>query len=110
MMQEERLRGVIQLLQANPSNYRAFGPYWWSIKRILKEHYNQDVLYALGPQDEPETRAILAKLWPAEESRWEAALNHYVEKTVHGEAQDRYSALPDGSPYEVHDQDFGPAE
>lgn len=39
---------TLQLLQADPRNYRCFGVYWFLIKELLKRYYTRDNLYLLG--------------------------------------------------------------
>ena len=40
---------ALQILQADPSKYRTFGPYWPLMKELLKRYYTQDNLFLLGP-------------------------------------------------------------
>jgi len=42
------MRNVLQILQTQPAHYKRFGIYWWTVKRLLKQYYNQDNLYLLG--------------------------------------------------------------
>lgn len=39
---------TLQLLQADPKNYRKFGIYWYLVKALLKRYYTRDNLYLLG--------------------------------------------------------------
>lgn len=39
---------TLQLLQADPRNYRNFGVYWYFIKALMKRYYTRDNLYMLG--------------------------------------------------------------
>ncbi len=39
---------TLQLLQADPANYKNFGVYWYLIKAMLKKYYTVDNLYLLG--------------------------------------------------------------
>jgi len=39
---------ILALLQADPSRYRSFGPYWPLIKHLLKQSYSQDNMFLLG--------------------------------------------------------------
>lgn len=48
---------VLALLQADPSRYRSFGPYWPLVKHVLKEHYTRDNLFLLGPHVDREAAA-----------------------------------------------------
>jgi hypothetical protein len=107
----EQLRGVVQLLENDPASYRAFGPFWWFIKRLLRRFYAQNrALYFLGGSDEPETRRRLAGLYPSESGMFEAALHHYAAKVQYGEVYDGESYWPDDeSPYRLVDPDMGPA-
>lgn len=39
---------TLQLIQADPRNYRNFGVYWFLIKELLKLYYTRDNLFLLG--------------------------------------------------------------
>lgn len=45
------------LLQQDPSRYRSFGPYWYTIKALLKRYYTRDNLHLLGDYTDPEVVA-----------------------------------------------------
>ena len=40
---------TLLLLQADPSKYRTFGPYWPLMKSLLLRYYTRDNLFLLGP-------------------------------------------------------------
>jgi hypothetical protein len=109
MIDEPRFRGIVQLLQRDPGSYRAFGPYWWPLKQMLRRHYATETLYLLGNHDEPVTRGALERHYPDEEALFVAAVNHYREKAVLGERYDGSSSLPDGADYALFDPDGGVA-
>lgn len=46
--------GLITVLVENPLAYRAYGAYWWAVKRILLKHDFTE-LFTLEDQDEPTT-------------------------------------------------------
>lgn len=46
--------GLITVLVENPLLYRAYGAYWWAVKRILQKHGFTE-LFMLEDQDEPIT-------------------------------------------------------
>lgn len=111
MIPEEQFRGIVQLLQQDPATYRAFGVYWWPLKRMLKEHYDTETLYFLGGVDDPEVRELVETHWKHDDrTLFRAAMNHFREKTLWGERYDGLSSLPtDGAPYMLEDLDMGPA-
>ena len=110
MIPEQRFRGIVQLLQADPKQYKAFGPYWWSVKRMLKEHYGPKALYLLGAQDDRETRIGVESHHGGDEEVWTAAIEHFRESVQTGNI-DRVTEIPggDGAFYSVNDPDAGPA-
>lgn len=108
----KQLTTVTHLLAKKPETYRAYGPYWWSIKRWMKrENMGAGSLYFLGEYDETETRKIIEKCYPDEQDRFASALQHYEQKVLRGEVTDGSSYLPtpDMSPYQLTDPDLGPA-
>lgn len=46
--------GLITTLVHNPLSYRAYGAYWWAVKRILLKHGFVE-LFQLEDEDEPAT-------------------------------------------------------
>lgn len=59
---------TLQLLQADPRNYRNFGVYWYLVKVVLKQFYTRDNLYMLGDYLD---RGVIARM-PDHESLIEA--------------------------------------
>ena len=49
--------GMLQLLQADPSQYRTFGPYWPLMKSIMKRFYGRENLALLGDHIDAEAAA-----------------------------------------------------
>lgn len=47
----KHLTSIAAILSENPASYRSYGPYWWSIKALLKDHG-----FDYGEDDEPVTR------------------------------------------------------
>lgn len=47
----KHVSGITAILKKNPAAYRSYGPYWWAIKALLKEHGID-----FGEDDEPITR------------------------------------------------------
>ena len=48
---------ILQILQQDPASYRSFGPYWYTIKALLKRYYTRDNLSLLGDYVDPEVQA-----------------------------------------------------
>jgi len=48
---------VADYIQKDPSRYLYFGPYWWVLKRLLKQNG-----FDFGPNDEPQTVERLVRL------------------------------------------------
>ncbi len=48
-------RGCVQLLSESPRKYKWFGPYWWHVKRILREcgASRRLVPFVYGTADDP---------------------------------------------------------
>jgi len=101
---------IAKLLDANPATYRAFGVYWWTLKRLMRESGMRR--WYLGPTDDlPCRMRIRREIGTDPATLLAAAAHHYRTKALHGEAFDGGSRYPgdDDDPYELVDEDFGPA-
>lgn len=96
---------TLQLLQADPRNYRNFGVYWFLIKALLKRFYTRDNLYMLGDYVDPTVTARM----PAHENlqeALEAAIETYrVNATYSMGSADLTD--PDGETFTLADDDAG---
>lgn len=102
------LEGVATILRTDPLSYMAFGPYWWWVKRWLKEAYG-DKAPIQGDADDPMTRLRLAQYWKRDGKKlWQAAINHFEQKAAWGERYEPHSYLPPWEEgYTLYDPDMG---
>lgn len=49
----EKLANVANLIQANPLYYYHFGPYWWTMKALMRKYLPYTRYHFLGLQDDP---------------------------------------------------------
>ena len=103
------LEGVATLIRLDPHSYVAFGPYWWWVKRWLREAYGNEAPVR-GDHDDPAARQRLLDYWGGDGRKlWEAAINHFERKATMGERYEPHSYMP---PYEeayvVQDPDVAP--
>lgn len=106
---KQNLAGVVQILQHTPENYRAFGPYWWSLKRFIRRHYPGMFYWAAGRVDDEQAREAVESELPDEQKILAAACDHYARMVLQGTPTIGSGNLPDGSPYQLDDPDMGPA-
>lgn len=104
---KENLAGVVQFLQAAPENYRAFGPYWWHVKRFIAEHYPGVFHWTSGRADDPIARDQIELEHDTEQAVLEAACDHVQLMVVQGTPTIGSGNLPDGTPYQLDDPDMG---
>lgn len=109
-MTREQLAPVAQLLLQDPATYRAYGPYWWSIKAALASAYPNQLWFAQG-YDDTRIRKLMERWYPDPQDLLAAALNHYRQKVVNGERYEGHSYLPgpNEETYNLYDPDMGPA-
>lgn len=96
---------TLQLLQADPRNYRNFGMYWFLIKELLKRYYTRDNLYMLGDYTDPTVTARM----PAHENLQEAlaaAVETYRVNAAYAMGASDFSDL-DGETFALCDPDAG---
>jgi hypothetical protein len=109
---EERLRTITHILQTDPGAYRAFGIYWWTLKRWLAQYHDQATLYFLAGRttDDPPCRHHVERLFDTPDELLRAAVQHYNTKVELGERYDGNTYFPDDDEtYRLHDPDLGPA-
>lgn len=93
---------TLQLLQAEPRNYKLFGMYWYFIKALLKRYYTKNNLYLLGDfVDQTVVNRMPAGL--SVEDTLMAALEEYQYNFSYGMGQD--PADDDGERFVLFDQD-----
>lgn len=96
---------VLQLLQQDPSRYRSFGPYWYTIKALLKQHYTRDNLSLLGDFVDPDVQAAQ----PRHKSMQEVlagAIGWYSAHQAYGLGRAEFET-PDGEVVRLVDPDAG---
>ena len=99
----QALENILQVLNADPKQYRNFGFRWWAVKAILKRHgYDTSRFYGLGDFVDEEALALVEPgpdayvlAWALDEYGHNARLN-LGSATVY---------LPDGTPYTIFDSD-----
>lgn len=86
-------------IRKNPSHYLYFGPYWWVLKRLLKQNG-----YNFGPNDEPHTVDRLVRLHGSLEAARAAGMRYY--QGLRGGYVDGHHSMPDtGEDYYLSDPD-----
>lgn len=85
-------------LKSKPDNYRAYGFYWWSIKRMLREEGAN-----LGTNDDPEVRKMIERMYDDDDDLMLVA-DHYANRMYGQNAH--YHTLPNGEEYYIHDSDM----
>ena len=96
-------QNIVQMLQREPFYYRHFGWLWWFVKSQLKNMgFTRKNLHHLGDNDDPSVLphyraegpdAMMAEAWQLQ-----------YENATHNRNA-RWSMLPDGEPYFIHDDD-----
>lgn len=96
---------ALQLLQADPANYRNYGMYWFLVKRVIKQFHTRDNLYLLGDYEDASVNERIpafdnlgeALQAAAEEYRYNVTFNN---KSPHQEDDQ-------GDPFVLFDSDAG---
>ena len=101
---EELAKNVLQILQTKPEKYKTFGVYWWFIKAIVKEYYNQDNLYMLGDYVDSDMVEELAQI--SEEELFQLAIEEHQQNAAYGLGSDQVYT-PEGEVYFIYDEDAG---
>lgn len=97
---------VLALLQADPSRYRSFGPYWPLVKALLKLYYTADNLSLLGPatcRDAAEHMPPHANLQEA----LGAAVQFYRDHQAYGMGGNDFTDPQTGDRWVLDDPDAG---
>ena len=94
---------IIQVLQNDPLFYRNFGPWWWGIKKQLKDlGHTQAELQHLGDTDDETCHHLYVGLTPNQVYR--SGLKHQSNATaLHYNS--KHTQFDDGEPYYIHDND-----
>lgn len=110
LLDKKHYEYIAQWLQADPTRYRLFGPFWWFIKRELKRvGYNSETLFMLeGDAHDEQTHAKMQKMYPTQQSMFRAAMHHLNEQHAWGDYSGQ-TELPDGTTYRLNDPDAGAA-
>ena len=96
---------VLFLLQQDPSRYVSFGPYWYTIKALLKQFYTRDNLFLLGDHVD----ADVVKAQPVHGSADEvlyAAVEWYRNHQAYGFGRREFET-DDGEVVQLMDPDAG---
>lgn len=101
---QSALRNVLQILQTDPENYKKFGVYWWPIKALLKQYYNQDNLYMLGDYIDQDTAGMVPDVGLNDMLR--LCFQAYQHNSSYGRGGGRVEN-PDGEIVIIFDEDAG---
>lgn len=94
------LTNIADHIRKNPERYLWFGPYWWSVKEILRAKR----IHNFGLNDEPLTRATIDVFCNNDpDTVMQRAMQYYQTRINCFNPQ--YSAMPDGTSYYLHDPD-----
>lgn len=97
---------TLLLLQADPSKYRTFGPYWPLMKSLLLRYYTRDNLFLLGPHVDREA----ADHMPPHASLGEAlaaAVEFHRNCTAYGFGTNEFTDEATGDTWRLVDPDAG---
>ncbi len=101
---EKAMRNVLQILQTQPENYKRFGIYWWTVKALLKQYYNQDNIYLLGNYVDDN---ITARVPDADtQALLKMAFEEYTHNTAYGR-DDKTVEDTEGEIVTIYDEDAG---
>lgn len=96
---------TLELLQADPARYRAFGTHWYLVKALMKRFYTQENLYLLG---DFEDATVVARM--PEYATLDEALAGAVEEYQHNAMFNLGSNVitdPEGEAFTLVDEDAG---
>lgn len=96
---------TLQLLQADPRNYRNFSYYWYLIKALLKQYYTRDNLFLLGDYVDPTVTARMPEHADLQEAL-AAAVEMYRTNAAYGMGTAEFTD-PDGETFTLVDADAG---
>lgn len=95
----------LQLLQADPRNYRNFGVYWYLVKEVLKRFYTRDNLYMLGDYRDADVVGRMPEHQSLDEAL-EAAAETYQLNVAYGMGSNQVEDA-DGEVFTLLDPDAG---
>lgn len=94
------LKNIAQHIRKQPEQYYWFGPYWWSVKKILRDQG----VYDFGPNDEPQTRQQIEGTTGTDpQVIMDLAMEHYQSRI--GTFKHGYCQMPNGQEYYLSDPD-----
>lgn len=96
---------TLQLLQADPRNYRNFGVYWFLIKEMMKRYYTRDNLFLLGDYRDQTVIDRMPEHASLQEAL-EAAVEMYRVNAAYGMNTNEFSDQ-DGETFILVDEDAG---
>ena len=89
--------GLFRQIKRNPDGYRWFGPWWNSVKWLLRQDG-----FAMGHNDDPEVRQLMDDRADNDPKRIvRMAMAHDQAHT--GNFEDGRTTPPDGTPYYLND-------
>lgn len=97
---------ILALLQADPSRYVSFGPYWPLVKAMLKQRYTKDNLSLLGDHIDREAAARMPPHADLAEAL-QAAIEHYRNHQAYGLGRRDFVDERTGDAWELRDPDAG---
>lgn len=97
---------ILGMLQADPSKYVSFGPYWPLIKALLKQRYTRDNLFLLGDHVDPEAAAHMPPHASLDEAL-EAAIEFHRGHMAYGIGQATFHDAETGDAWILRDPDAG---
>lgn len=97
---------ILQLLQADPSRYRSFGPYWPLVKAFMLKHYTRDNLFLLGPHVDPDAAAHMPPHAGLDDAL-QAAIEFYNGHQSHGLGGNEFTDDETGDTWRLVDPDAG---
>lgn len=98
----KHLLSITSLLSEHPLSYRTYGPYWWSIKALLKERG-----FDYGDDDEPATREHFSYADPVDLicAAW-AYQQHIVDMQIIGFNIHPFTVDDEPFDYSIEDTDL----
>lgn len=96
---------VYTLLLQSPERYRNFAEYWYMIKGLLREFYDQNRLYLLGEYVDPSITRRVPEFETQDEA-FVAAMETYNENLAVGMGGNEF-VDSNGDMFELYDPDVG---
>ena len=98
-----RAESTLLLLQQDPRRYLSFGPYWYTVKALLKRYYTRDNLALLGDHIDPAVQAAQPRHAGMAEPLT-AACAWYSDHQAYGLGRAEFET-PDGEVIQLRDPD-----